>query len=63
MELPAESHGNVAVMAFQSSPKEQNIDKLKKRADKLSNAYGLDFHRMLAGLKASNPNNGKHFHL
>ncbi|EMT9289143.1 polyamine aminopropyltransferase, partial [Neisseria gonorrhoeae] len=54
---------NVAVMAFQSSPKEQNIDKLKKRADKLSNAYGLDFHRMLAGLKASNPNNGKHFHL
>ncbi len=63
LELPAESHGNVAVMAFQSSPKEQNIDKLKKRADKLSNAYGLDFHRMLAGLKASNPNNGKHFYL
>lgn len=63
LELPAESHGNVAVMAFQSSPKEQNIDKLKKRADKLSNAYGLDFHRMLADLKASNPNNGKHFYL
>ena len=30
LELPAESHGNVAVMAFQSSPKEQNLDNLKK---------------------------------
>lgn len=63
LELPAESHGNMAVMAFQSSPKEQNLDKLKKRAEKLSEQYGLDFKRMLNDLKASNPNNGKHFYL
>ncbi len=63
LELPAESHGNMAVMAFQSSPKEQNLDKLKKRAEKLSGQYGLDFKRMLNDLKASNPNNGKHFYL
>ena len=47
LELPAESHGNVAVMAFQSSPKEQNLDNLKKRAEKLSEKYGLDFKRCL----------------
>lgn len=63
LELPAESHGNMAVMAFQSSPKEQNLDKLKKRAEKLSEQYGLDFKRMLNDLKANNPNNGKHFYL
>ncbi len=63
LELPAESHGNVAVMAFQSSPKEQNLDNLKKRADKLSTQYGLDFKRMLSELKANNQNNGKHFYL
>lgn len=63
LELPAESHGNVAVMAFQNSPKEQNLDKLKKRADKLSTQYGLDFKRMLSELKANNQNNGKHFYL
>lgn len=63
LELPAESHGNVAVMAFQNAPKEQNLDKLKKRAEKLSSLYGLNFPRMLADLKAHNPNNGKHFYL
>ncbi|MCP1659642.1 polyamine aminopropyltransferase [Neisseria perflava] len=63
LELPAESHGNVAVMAFQSSPKEQNLDNLKKRAEKLSERYDLNFKRMLADLKANNQNNGKHFYL
>ncbi|QEY23157.1 polyamine aminopropyltransferase [Neisseria animalis] len=63
LELPAESHGNIAVMAFQSSPKEQNLDNLKKRAEKLEMLYGLNFKRMLADLKANNPQNGKHFYL
>lgn len=63
LELPAESHGNVAVIAFQNSPKEQNLDALKKRADKLTERYGLNFKRMLADLKANNANNGKHFYL
>ena len=63
LELPAESHGNMAVMAFQSSPKEQNLDNLKKRTDKLCEQYDLNFKRMLADLKANNQNNGKHFYL
>lgn len=63
LELPAESHGNVAVMAFQHSPKEQRLNNLKKRADKLSKQYGLDFKRMLSALKTANHNNGKHFYL
>ncbi len=49
--------------AFESSPKEQNLDNLKKRAEKLSEKYGLDFKRMLADLKANNQNNGKNFYL
>lgn len=63
LELPAESHGNVAVMAFNGSTKEQNIEKLKKRAEKLNGQYGLDFKRMLSELKANNQHNGKHFYL
>lgn len=63
LEVPAESHGNVAVMAFQDAPREVRLEQLKKRAEKLSNAYGLDFRRMLADLKANNQNNGKTFYL
>lgn len=60
LEIPATTHGNVAVLAFNGSP-ELNIEKLKKRADKLSDKYGLDFFRMLFDAKAKNPNNGKNF--
>lgn len=59
LTVPAESHGNVAVMAFKNEPKCLNLDKLKKRADKLSVQYGLDFCRMLADIRADNPNNGR----
>ncbi|UOO80844.1 polyamine aminopropyltransferase [Uruburuella testudinis] len=61
LELPAESHGNMAVFAFQNTPQEQRLDTLKKRAEKLSNQYGLDFKRMFADFKAHNQNNGKSF--
>lgn len=60
LEIPAATHGNVAVLAFNFMP-ELNIEKLKKRADKLSNQYDLDFFRMLADAKAKNPHNGKQF--
>lgn len=63
LEVPAESHGNVAVMAFKSTPRDLNLDNLKKRAEKLGKAYGLDFLRMLNALKANNQNNGKTFYL
>ena len=53
----------IDITTRKSSSKEQNLDKLKKRAEKLSEQYGLDFKRMLNDLKASNPNNGKHFYL
>ena len=58
--FPAATHGNVAVLAFNSLP-ELNIERLKKRADKLSNQYDLDFFRMLSDAKGSNDNNGKRF--
>ncbi len=63
LELPAQSHGNMAVMAFQSSPKEQQLEKLKKRAERLDGQYQLDFSAMLAALKSNNQNNGKTFYL
>ena len=63
LEVPAESHGNVAVMAFQQSPRELNLEGLRKRADKLAERYGLDFKRMLAAIKANHQNNGKQLFL
>lgn len=60
LEIPATTHGNVAVLAFNFVP-ELSIEKLKKRAEKLSNVYGLDFLRMLFDAKAKNAHNGKYF--
>ncbi|ULJ70353.1 polyamine aminopropyltransferase [Wielerella bovis] len=60
LEFPAATHGNVAVLAFNFMP-ELNIEKLKKRADKLSDKYELDFFRMLYDAKGKNANNGKQF--
>ena len=61
MALPAESHGNVAVMAFQRLPKDLQLANLKKRAPKLAEKYDLDFPAMLAALKAANQHNGRCF--
>lgn len=61
LELPAESHGNVAVMAFQNPPRKLHFDTLKKRAAQLSAQYQLDFNRMFADAKANNAHNGKTF--
>lgn len=55
LAIPAETHGNVAVFAFQSEPRLRDWDSLKKRADALSAQYGLDFRRMVADLKAQQP--------
>ncbi len=61
LEIPAESHGNMAVLAFARAPRELGLEKLKKRAANLSQQYGLDFRRMLADAKANNAHNGKQF--
>lgn len=44
--VPAETHGNVAVLAFQDLPP-QLADRLKKRAAQLAERYDLDFKAML----------------
>ena len=62
LEIPAETHGNIAVLAF-NRPPELNLDKLKKRAHHLAERFALDFPRMLADAKARNPHNGKAFQL
>lgn len=59
LEIPAESHGNVAVFAFQNLPEIRDLNKMKKNVAQLSQQYHLDFCRMLADLKANNHHNGK----
>ena len=44
--VPAETHGNVAVLAFQNQAP-QPLAALQKKAAKLSEQYGLDFKIML----------------
>ena len=56
--VPAESHGNVAVLAFKGEA-ETALDTLKRRAAKLQEQYRLDFPRWLADIKAANPHNDK----
>ena len=62
LEVPAESHGNIAVMAFRQTPAELNLDSLKKRAEQLARQYPLDFPALFSALKSANPHNGKHLH-
>lgn len=61
LEVPATTHGNVAVLAFNRQP-ELNIEKLKKRAMKLAAHYDLDFMRMLMDAKGKNLHNDKQFY-
>ena len=44
--VPAETHGNVAVLAFQNQAP-QPLEALQKKAAKLGEQYGLDFKTML----------------
>ena len=44
--VPAETHGNVAVIAFQNQAP-QPLEALQKKAAKLGEQYGLDFKTML----------------
>ena len=52
LAVPATTHGNVAVLAFQSDPTVRQWDKLKKHAQALNDQYHLDFTGMLAAIKA-----------
>lgn len=59
VEIPAESHGNMAVFAFKNLPEINDLNKMKKNVAQLSERYHLDFRRMLADLKANNAHNDK----
>jgi spermidine synthase len=55
LELPAMSHGNVAVMAFRQPPENIRWAALEKTADQLERRFGLEFCDFVARLKMGNP--------
>jgi spermidine synthase len=57
--LPAERHGNVAVFAFCSRPREVPWSELAARARDLQAGVGLEFTRMVDALKTMNPHTDK----
>lgn len=54
LEIPAETHGNVAVLAFNRLPENLSDEKLKKQAEKLSKTTGLDFTPNFSAIKSDN---------
>jgi len=54
LELPASTHGNVAVMAFKQSPSPARLDALAKRAEQLEARFGLEFADFVGKLKSNN---------
>jgi spermidine synthase len=55
LELPAVSHGNVAVMAFKQTPAVTRWDALAKKAGQLEQRFGLEFGDFVERLRLSNP--------
>lgn len=55
LELPAASHGNVAVMAFNQPPAHTRWTALEKRAGELERRFGLEFGDFVARLRQHNP--------
>ncbi len=58
IEVPAESHGNIAVMALKEMPNTV-LETIKKRAQQLNSQYNIDFLPSFYEIKAHNPNNNK----
>lgn len=54
--VPAETHGNIAVLAFKRAPLMRDWDKLKKRAQKRAAHFNLDLTAMLAQIKVQQHN-------
>lgn len=57
--VPAETHGNIAVLAFQQPPLMRDWDKLKKRAQQRAEQFHLDLPAMLAAVKAMQQHNNR----
>ncbi|OWY39052.1 spermidine synthase [Xenophilus sp. AP218F] len=60
IELPAATHGNVAVMAFRQSPTLTQWEALKKKADELEGRFGLEFGEFVTRLKQTNQQTAGH---
>lgn len=58
LELPAPSHGNIAVMAFKDEPAPLDLDALEKRAKELEGRFGLEFGEFVKSLKSNNQHSG-----
>ncbi len=54
LEVPAENHGNVAVMAFKNTPDELDLFTLRRRAAKLTRTYHFGFEKILTDICQSN---------
>ena len=54
IELPAVSHGNMAVMAFKQTPSPLAWDVLEKKADELEGRFGLEFCDFVSRMKDVN---------
>jgi spermidine synthase len=57
--VPAERRGNVVALAFCRRPRELRWAALRSRARVLEAAYGLEFLRMVEGLRELNPHGDK----
>lgn len=57
MLVPAETHGNIAVLAFQRPPVLREWSKLKKRAQQRSGQFNLALPAMLSAIKAQQRGN------
>ena len=59
LEIPAENRGNMAVMAFKNKPRITDLVELRKKAEKFSNRYHLDFEQMVTAIKNNNITSGQ----
>jgi spermidine synthase len=53
--VPAQRHGNVAVLAFRRSPGQPRWDDLRTAARALQTLYGLEFIKFVDGIREANP--------
>lgn len=61
LELPAASHGNVAVMAFAGTPRQTRWDALERHAQTLEKRFGLEFGDFVARLRQAQPQSDRCF--
>jgi spermidine synthase len=57
--LPAEQRGNIIVFAFRRRPAHLRWDELRERAAELQERTGMDFSRLVDGLRKLNAADGK----